>query len=268
MLAIGVNKYNDPALTLHFATNDARTVPAAFNSPRSSPGLYERVVIHEPVLDGDVTRQHLRTVFEALGKEVQPDDVFVLYMAGHGQTEDGRYYFIPQDADNTSHEALIASSIGQGELQQWLALIPALRSVLIYDTCQSGSNVEERTGFRTSQHLVAAEKLSRSMGRTVLAATTDSESAKAGYAGFGIFTFALLDALALADQNNDGQIEVTELANYLTTNLPDLSERAGFGRQSPQVKVIGADFALTNRATISEIDNIRSKGQLSSQGRN
>jgi hypothetical protein len=258
VLAVGVDKYFDQTMTLNFAASDARAVAAAFKMPDAGKGIYGSVTIHA-VIDGEVTRQHLEREFEDLGKEVRSDDVFLLYMSGHGETDNGRYYFIPQDANNASHESLLQSSIGQDEIQTWLTHIPALRTVLIYDTCESGSVAEERTGFRESQHLVATEKLSQSVGRTVLAATTDTASATE-VGGHGVFTSALLDALARGDENNDGRIEVTELAGYLTANLPNLSEKAGVRRQFPQVKVMGADFTLLNRVTTSAIDDIRRQG--------
>ena len=258
VLAVGVDKYFDRSMTLNFAASDANAVAAAFNQPDAGKGIYQSVTI-DVVLDGDATRQHLEKVFEDLGKAMRSDDVFLLYMSGHGETDDGRYYFIPQEADNTSRESLLHSSIGQDEIQAWLARIPALRTVLIYDTCQSGSTAEQRTGFRESQHLVATEKLSQSVGRTVLAATTDTASATE-LDGHGIFTSALLDALALGDENHDGRIEVTELAGYLKANLPNLSEKNGVRRQIPQVKVTGSDFTLLNRIKTSAIDDIRRQG--------
>jgi hypothetical protein len=68
--------------------------------------------------------------------------------------------------------------------------IPALRTILIYDTCESGSAAEPLNGFRGSQQLVATQKLSRSMGRTVLAAMADDQPAKEGFDGHGFFTAA------------------------------------------------------------------------------
>jgi hypothetical protein len=55
---------------------------------------------------------------------------------------------------------------------------------LLYDTCESGTIVEDRLGFRDIQQGVAADKLSKSMGRTVLSHgvmnwTKDDRSARA-----------------------------------------------------------------------------------------
>jgi WD40 repeat protein len=256
VLAIGVDKYIDKSLELHFAASDARSISAAFGIPALTKQMYEKVIVHNPVLDDRVTSEYLSKVFEDLNKAIRPDDVFVLYMAGHGVTDDGRYYFLPYDT-KLGDDSLLSSSIGQDRLQEWIAQVPAMRSILIYDTCESGSATEERSGFRGEQRVVATEKLSRLMGRTVLAASTDTGFAKEGYKGHGLFTYAVLDGFALSDENKNGRIEVSELAKYLTTNLPKLSEAARFGPQVPQIKIVGFDFSLAKRINISEIDAIR-----------
>ena len=128
-------------------------------------------------------------------------------------------------------------------MQTWLTLIPAFRSVVIYDTCESGSTVEDRSGFRGAQRLVATEKLSQSMGRTVLAASSGVKDALEGYppnaAGkHGIFTYVLLDAFALADVDKDEMITTESLAAYLRKQLPDLTEKIWSSRQEPQVSLV------------------------------
>jgi WD40 repeat protein len=256
VLAVGVNEYREKSLKLKFADGDAKSIAAAFAKQDSGVGLYSGVHV-STLLDGQVTLNGLRAAFDDLSKVVRPEDVFVMYLAGHGVTEDGRYFYVPQDASHESYASLLKTAINQDQLQEWLTEIPALRSVLIYDTCESGSIAEEQSGFRVPQRLVAVEKLSQSIGRTVLAATGDTGSALEGYKGHGIFTYVFLDGLAFSDVNNDQRIEVSELGNYLVKKLPEVSATTEFYLQSPEVKVVGADFPLVNRSTISEIDALR-----------
>jgi WD40 repeat protein len=257
LLAVGINDYLAGSLKLNFADSDAKAVGAAFQLPQSSAGLYKSVVVHPLVLDGAATKQGLRAAFEELGKSVRSEDVFILYMSGHGATLDGKYYFIPQDAKDGDLQAQLESSIGQDQLQEWMTHIPALRSVLIYDTCESGSTTADISRLRDEQQLMAVEKLSKSSGRTVLTASTDSAPAREGYKKHAIFTYVLLDALALADTNNNGRIEVGELGEYLKAKLPVISETTKFGRQVPQVRITGSDFSLVNRASVVDIERIR-----------
>jgi Caspase domain len=264
VLAVGVDKYPKPRIEeLNYSVADAKSVLAAFELFKSDKKTYADVVTHG-LFDELVTAQNVQAEFKRLGTIIRPDDVFVLYLAGHGVTIDGRFYFVPHNAKGTLADLTVESAIGQNQLQDWLTEVPAFRSVLIYDSCESGSATEDRSGFRGLQQLVAAEKLSRSMGRTVLSATTDVASALEGYEKHGIFTYVLLDAFARADRDNDGQITTEELAEYLRAMLPALTEDLAkkypdlkLSRQEPQVKLSGAPFALVPRADISDINRVR-----------
>jgi WD40 repeat protein len=258
VLAIGINAYRSDALSLRFAVADAKAVSAAFALPNAVAKIYESVVIHPPLLDSAASAQNIGSTLEELGKIIRPEDVFVLYLAGHGVTDNGRYYFVPYDTnyENGDYDELIKSSVDQDRLQEWLTKVTALRSVLIYDTCESGSMTEERSGFRGGRQLVAVEKLSQSTGRTVLTATSDVATAREGYQNHGIFTYVLLQAFALADRNNDGRIDTAELAGYLQTKLPELTEAQLKVRQEPQVKLTGAPFVLMNRADVAQISKL------------
>jgi WD40 repeat protein len=253
VVSVGVDAYQNKSLELKFAAADARSVSAALELPRLSSGIYDSVHV-ETIIDDSATFQKLSKVFERLQASMRPSDTFVLYMAGHGITEDAQYHFIPQDDSSESHESFLANSISQDQIQSWMTMVPALRSVLIYDTCESGAAIEDSaSAFRGLSMRVAVEKLSRLVGRTVLAATSDTASAKEGYMGHGLFTYVFLEALALADENNNGTIEVEELADYLKKALPATSKLAGLAVQRPQVRVFGANFALANRMKIEEL---------------
>ena len=103
-------------------------------------------------------------------------------------------------------DTVTLSSISQDMLQDWLTQINALRSVLIFDTCEAGSNTEDR--FRPIRQLVAAEKLSRAMGRTVLSASSDVAVLRRGTGkNHGLFTYVLLDSFARANASQDGEIK-------------------------------------------------------------
>jgi len=259
VLAVGINKYRNSSLNLNYSIADAKSIAAAFQLASSSVG-YESVEIYGPLIDDQVTAQNLQRELERIGKIVRPGDVFVLYLAGHGLTEDGRYYYEPYNVEGNRVETVVPSSISQDMLQEWLTQINALRSVLIYDTCEAGSNTEDR--FRPTRQLVAAEKLSRAMGRTVLSASSDVAAAEEGYPPdarqkHGIFTYVLLDAFARANASLDGKITTAAIADYVQKQLPPLSEQVFKFRQEPEVKLSGAPFPLINRADIADIDRVR-----------
>ena len=200
------------------------------------------------MLDDEVTSKKLEQVFSTMAANIHPRDVFVFFLAGHGKTVDGKYYFIPQDFRYENPQSIVDKGIGQDKWQDWFAKIPARKSMLLYDTCESGSLTGQRIATRGMERVAALEKLTRAMGRTVLSAATDDAPALEGYKGHGVFTYALLDALSKSDNNGNKLIEVTELAGYIDASVPKISHEAFGFRQIPQMNIVGSNFPLVNQS--------------------
>ncbi|MCK1386638.1 caspase family protein [Bradyrhizobium sp. 21] len=247
VLAVGVNDYWDSALRLSFAAADARSLGEGLKQAGSK--LYERVEIRT-VLDADATAGKLDAVFSELATQVRPQDVFVFFLAGHGKTVDARFYFLPQDFRYTGEDSITKKGIGQDKLQDWFSRIRAQKSVLLVDACESGSLVGDKVAMRGIEEKTAIDRMTRAIGRTVLTATTDSKPAIEGYRGHGVFTYTLLAGMDAADANNDGVIDVTELAQYVDRHLPDLTFDAFKLRQVPQMSIVGSNFPLASKVTL------------------
>jgi uncharacterized caspase-like protein len=241
VLSVGVNEYWDSRLRLSFAASDAASIAAGFSE--AGRLLFDGVNV-TTVLDADATEAHLDQVFAELGGLVKPRDTFVFFLAGHGKTLDGSYYFLPQDFRYVDETSIAESGIGQDTFQEWLARIPARRSVLLYDTCESGSLTDSGVASRGLDRVAAMAKMTHAMGRTVLAASTDDAPALEGYRGHGVFTYVLLEALELADRDGNDTIEVTELAAHVDRQVPELSYAAFQVRQVPQMNLTGSDFTV------------------------
>jgi WD40 repeat protein/uncharacterized caspase-like protein len=247
VLAVGVNDYSDSRLHLAYAVPDATALADAFK--KSGTGLYASVEV-KTVLDSDVTLSNLDKVFADLSQKVQPRDVFVFFLAGHGKTENGRYYFLPRDFRYEDETSIQKAGMGQDKFQAWFAEIPARKSLLLYDTCESGSLTGATRGSDIDERLGALNRMARATGRTFLTATTDDAPALEGFHGHGVFTYALLDAFDHADVNHDGLIEISELADYVDQKVPDYSFEAFKLRQIPQRSIVGNNFAVTNKAEV------------------
>ena len=70
-----------------------------------------------------------------------------------------------------------------------------------------------------------------------------------------MFTYALLDAFNHADVNNDGMIEISELADYIDQKVPDYSYKAFKLRQIPQRSIVGNNFALADKMPASSVSS-------------
>ncbi|MCO5159131.1 MAG: WG repeat-containing protein [Aquamicrobium sp.] len=249
VLTVGVNDYADGRLKLNFAAADARALAAAMT--QTGEAIYASVEV-TTLLDNEVTAAGLEAAFAGLSQAVQPQDVFVFFLAGHGKTLEGEYFYLPQDFRFAGGDPVREFGLGQDRLQEWVARIAARKSVLIFDTCESGSLT--LAGLRgvdaALAQSAAVARLTRATGRTILSAATDTEPALEGYRGHGVLTYALLDGFDAADANANGTIEVTELAAFVDAQVPDISTRAFGFRQVPQMSIRGSDFPVVRQSRV------------------
>ncbi len=247
VLAVGVNDYADGRLQLKYAAADAQAFANAMK--KSGAGLFRSVNV-VTLLDKDVTEAKLDAAFTEMGKQAKSQDVFLFFLAGHGKTVEGKYYFIPQDFRFEGDDPIRTKGIDQDRWQEWAARVKAKKSVMIYDTCESGSLTGTRSVDAAMAQSAAVERLTRAMGRTILSASTDDAPALEGYKGHGVMTWAMLDAMGKADANGNATIEVTELASFLDVTVPEVSFAAFGLRQVPQMSIKGSDFALGSMVSV------------------
>ncbi|MEB3254761.1 MAG: caspase family protein [Synechococcaceae cyanobacterium] len=166
LLAVGISAYTDPRPRegVAFAARDARSFREAFTSGRAVLPVATAL----PLLDGDATAARIRQELERFSDPsvIRSDDVFVLYLAGHGVTDvrgDSVFMTVDQPAEGTG--------LGGRELLDLLAAIPSTNLVVVLDTCGAGS-------FRDAFQLdPAMRRLNLLSGRAVLAGSASRGTA-------------------------------------------------------------------------------------------
>jgi len=244
ILAVGINRYRDRALWLNYSVPDARSVVEALKTTART--IFTDTHVTE-LYDDQVTITGLSQAFEAIAAQDNTNDVFILYLSGHGITRDGRYHFIPVDFRYYNQEAVNRQAVTQDHLQKWMASLDAEKSLVLLDTCNSGSYVEAQAAARGMAEKTAIDKLTRATGRATIAASSEAQVALEGYQGHGVFTHALLDALFHSDRlygNRDGVITTNEIASFVQDKVPEMSyEKWGY-EQIPQINLHGMSFPV------------------------
>ena len=234
VIVFGLNDYERTGLpNLHYAVPDALAIGKALTE--AGKGLYASVTV-TGVLDPGIvppknmdrvfeaTSSGLEKAFEAVAQEAQVQDTFLFFAAGHGTAVQGRFHLLGQDyyREGDTDASIKSHGIGQEKLQAWIANIKAKRGLILLDSCESGAAV---TGASRNDADAALGKLHEATGRPVITAANVSQAALEGYEGHGVFTSAILDALVNGDANNNGTIEVSEIADWVQAKVPELSEQ-------------------------------------------
>ncbi|MDJ0783593.1 MAG: caspase family protein [Desulfosarcinaceae bacterium] len=244
LLVVGINRYRDKALWLRYAVQDGKAIIDTLT--KVGRPLFGEVQV-TTLFDDQATLAGLDAAFGAARQKIAPQDVFIFYLAGHGVTRDGRYYFLPHDFRYTSDDAIRTGGVNQDHFQTWLSRIPARKSLVLIDTCESGSFSKTMLALRGIAEKTAVAKLTRATGRATILAATDEQPAAEGYQGHGVFTYVLLQGIRHADAqfgNRDGYIGLFELAAYVNDQVPAITMNAFNFEQVPQVSLIGTDFPI------------------------
>ena len=244
VLAVGINRYRDKALWLKYAVPDAKDIVASIGNAGKT--VFTDIHFKE-IHDSGATLNGIKTAFVTLSKQIKTNDVFVLYLAGHGITLDGRYHFLPVDFRYYNEDSVREKAVNQDHLQEWMGCVKAQKSLVLLDTCNSGSYVQAQVVARGLAEKTAIDKLTRATGRATIAGSSDSQVAFEGYEGHGVFTYVLLEALQQADTrygNRDGVTSTGEIASYVNEQVPEITYKKWGYEQVPQVNLHGREFPI------------------------
>ena len=239
ILAVGVSAYARKDWRLSYAANDAKAFTELMQAAGKGKGLYDDVKT-SLVLETDATEKGIEAAIERMRGDVLANDVFILYLAGHGKNIAGTYYFLPQDLTFEGGRTIQKDAIDQAKLQRWLARIPAQKSILILDTCESEGAARSLAVERET----AVERLRHATGRSVIAAA--SAAAYEGYQGHGLLTWAIRDAFTKREGSTDEFVELLPLAAYIDREVPVISQKWLGVVQRPHHKIEG-NFPLGAR---------------------
>ena len=243
VLAVGVSRYKDTSLSLKYAAADAQALSDLLT--RQGDTLFQ-VAPPKLLMDADASLTHIKAAFKKLSGQVKENDVFLLYLAGHGTVFDGAYHFIPPEAIYTNEQDFRAASLDEQGFQSLLKTIRAQKSLILLDTCHAGAmklaSVASGLAIRGDlDEKTAITKLQRATGRTVLMASSDKAMALEGYQQHGFFTAALLQGLSgEADTDKDHRVDGLELAMFVEKRVPIISK----DRQFPIHESNGNNFPI------------------------
>ena len=243
LLLVGINEYKNSSLNLNYALPDVQGMQKFFAG--ASSRLFKEVKRYE-LYDKDATKAAILAKLQELHASA-PQDVVVIYLAGHGESLENIWYFIPHEIVTPENDERVKQQgLSSIELKDQVSQIGAQKVVVLIDACKSGSAMEA-FATRGLEDRKAMAQLARSTGTHIVAASTkDQFAAEVKELGHGVFTYTLLDGLSgKADSNpKDGTITVRELLTYVENRLPEVSEQYKQQAQYPVVDSRGQDFPL------------------------
>lgn len=245
ILSVGVNEYANRDYNLKFAVADAVDFGAELRKRQINLNNYDAPEVVE-LLDKDATKQNILYALERFAKgekavkpanlsteinakfskieKTQPEDVLVIYFAGHGTASKDRFYLIPHDgfpSSASNEQSRIASlqkqSVSDLELEAVLRDLDAGQILFVIDACNSGQALESEEKRRGPMNSKGLAQLAFEKGMYILTAAQSFQAAlevsktpDGKKIEHGLLTFSLLDGFTNSKADTDADKKLTE----------------------------------------------------------
>ena len=242
VLTVAVNEYLDPALNLNYAIPDAKGIQKIMEAKYGK--IFGEVKFYE-AYNEKATRRGMQAALTEL-QETAPEDVVVIYYAGHGEASESDFYFVTYEFElPISSRRLERRALSASKLSKYIENIGARRVIMLIDACKSGTAVE---GFRDQMDRRVIRRLGQSVGLHIVSATAKQQFAvEHEELGHGVFTYALIDAMngAADSEPRDGNLTVREIVQFSEEAVPTLSQQYAQYQHWPLIYSRGLDFTLS-----------------------
>ncbi len=243
----GISEYSSETLKLHYAAKDAQDMATALEV--GAKRLLGADKVHLTLLASSSdpraippTRANFLHAFKK-ARRAKPWDILVVYLSGHGVAFGGEadiFAYLTREARSTEltdPAVRQAVAITSEELTEWIKRIPALKQVMILDTCSAGAAAGKLMEARapSSSQIRAIERLKDRTGFHVLmGCAADKVSYEASEYGQGLLTYALLQGMRGGALREDEYVDVSRLFQYAEDQVPQLARFIG-GIQRPKI---------------------------------
>lgn len=252
VLAVGINKYkSDRVPDLRGAVNDAKSIIGVVRDQGS------RVRFQE-LLDQDATHDNCVAALALMEKVVEPGEVVVIFLSGHGRRFMDRWELLCHDFDPPPPGSALP---GATLSDVWL--LNAVQRVvdrghlvvLAIDACHAGQ-VAQTT---EAEKLLLARGASQG-GLILMTSCVPTQTSKDGVDN-GQFTKALVEALrGLADLDEDGNVTLKELELYLPWRMRRLTrglpKYPGIGWSEQDVLCVGS-FRVSEKLAVARTNGLK-----------
>lgn len=223
-LVVGVSDYADPEMALKYAAKDAGDFAKALQDQK---GGYYADVQTRVLTDRAVTRAGLIQGLQWLEQSAtNPNDVSVLYLAGHGMTDEQQtYWYYTADANDSN---IRINGVSQDEIRKSLQRLQG-KVLWFLDTCHAGTAAKRPPVDMNV--LVNTVSASENGGIVVFASSTGRQvSVETADLGNGAFTKAVVEGIDLGKAAlGSGFITTSTLDSYVVERVEEFTGE----RQTP-----------------------------------
>ena len=280
---IGIDDYKGDELDLNYAAKDANDFQIAlqlatkkyFNTDDTNRVNFYNLTIDRNAKIGTdkikgITpdRGAIFNTLHQIEKNSKPEDLFILFFAGHGEIVDtDQLLLLTTEAGKSNFQG-----IRMRELLEQVNKIPAGKRILILDACHSGAAINnldmaQYTGKRDvkdaalkSQRLKELDKLASKSGFVIItASSSDQKALELPQYEHGLLTYALLNAMLNNKNalNENNQLQLNKWLDATEEEMKKLSKDQSAESMVPISFIMGKiDDEVRNSIQLKELPTV------------
>lgn len=239
-LLVGINQYTDPSFApLNCCINDVKALQNTLSRLN-----YTTICLHDELKSTDRLFPSLKNIVAELTRLrdlVGEDDLLWVHFACHGKRLGEQPVLIVQD----THEVTLSStSLLLSCVEELIQQSRANRRIVTLDACETG--VEMGRNSNAPDFIKNVHELAE--GYALISASTAKQAAQESKdLGHGVFTHSLLEGLKHGAKDEQGNITVSKLHNYILQEFRRRNIQQGGPLQEPTYRAEGiGDIVLAN----------------------
>ncbi len=240
-LIIGIAEYKDDKIKdLQYSDDDALEFYKYLISDAGGKVDSNNIKI---LLNEQATVGNIYAAKSWLESKVQRGDKAYIYFSGHGDAESSHYKLGFLLAYDSPHKNYLNNAVRIQDfniMANTLSLDKKANVILITDACRSGS-LSGIDDF--GKMALVQEELMKAQQKEVRLSSCRpeelSQENKVWGGGRGLFSYYFINGMkGLADKDNNNEVTLNELTNYLQTNIEDEIDKYLFDPQTPVISGI------------------------------
>lgn len=235
LLAVGVGDYMSKEMTsLSYAAKDAKDFVNTIMS--SNLDMYSDVKSNVLLLNKEATSSNVKGALNTLKNVVSQGDVVMVFLSGHAVKQGEDAYFMTTEASSEEYYNGVEFDFIKKMLRS-MSEGKKCRVILFMDSCHSGAMYGMKGA--TSDF---TETIPSVVG--FYSSASDQKSAESDEMQNGVFTYELLKGLKGAASNDDGEITLNGLRDYVQKHVKDAVQDMGQNKQDVIVDIPIGDAVL------------------------
>ncbi len=272
-LLVGINDYQGDISPLRYCVADVEAFGQALVETAGFKS--DNVYLMTSQMTGRQQPTHVNVIrqLSLLSERVKPEDTFIFYFSGHGITKAGQSFLLTTNSDTTTKDTLTITAVNLNQAKEILSRVQAQQLLTVIDACRndpdSGRGEEDNLltndfsrGFKIKRDQVQAG--TPGVSATLYACAVGERAYEWPEKQHGVFSYYLLEGLNGKAANTNGEVVVTDLADYTQRKVVQWAEDVRGKKQTPWLDQSGGAklILVENRLAAVEAERTRLESEL------